>query len=195
MLIPLRSNLKLDKTLHDLLLKTLLPKSTLETATRPSEKRQALSGRLLELSSLSLPGEGTKSLSTSSLSSHPAKIRTGLIKASERREAKAKREKEMADGKLGGAAGRGEGSAKFSRGGAGSRGKREFGMEDGGRKKGMGSRKESEGQRSMGLGMGIGRFEGGMLKLSKREVDAGSGDRERSSRGRGGKRGGSGSGR
>lgn len=57
--------------------------------------------------------------------------------------------------------------------------------EEVGKKKGMEGRKEERGR---GLAMGVGRFEGGMLRLSRSEIAIGSGREEGSFRGKRGKR-------
>ena len=190
-LVPLidhdyRSNLKLDKTLHDMLLTTLLPSAKADSAQRPVDKRKAVSGRLLELAQYQLPGEGSKILSSSHLSSHPAKIRAGMIHAQERRDAKARSDAEAAGSFVRGLGGLGgEGRGKIGRRGRGTR----AGVgEDVGKKKGMEGRRDND-KRDRGLGMGVGRFQRGMLKLSESDIARGSQEGPR--RGRGGsKRGG-----
>lgn len=182
-----QSNLKLDKTLHNMLLTTLLPGAEAGTAQRPVDKRKAMSGRLLELAQFELPGEGTKSLSVSQHSGHSAKIKTGIMHAKASREKKARAEAEAAGSfvkGLGGLGGEGRGF-KSDKG----RGKRAGLGEDVRKKKGMDGRKGEK--RERGLGSGFGRFEGGMLKLSASEIARGSGEgRGGGGRGgRGGKRG------
>lgn len=163
-----RSNQRLDKTLHDMLLTSLLPGEASSNAARPVEKRNAMAGRLLELADYSLPGEGAATSKAKNLSSHPAKVRTGLIHAQQRKAELQRADAEAAGswvkgvGGLGDLGKRGAGKRKQS-----EREVREFGAETG-KKKGMaGSKKE----RSKGLGMGVGRFVGGTLKISEREIE------------------------
>ncbi|CAD6590773.1 MAG: hypothetical protein TREMPRED_005876 [Tremellales sp. Tagirdzhanova-0007] len=172
------SNLKLDKTLHHMLLSTLLPAAAADAALRPVDKRNALSGRLLELASYSLPGEGSKSIKTSQLSKHPASVRTGLIHAKSKREEKSHAEAYAASGAVRGYDGKKMASDK------GKKLRAEMGQELG-RKKGMGKRQEMRGR---GLRMGVGKFEGGTLKLSERDIRKSSGARETGFRGIRGKR-------
>ena len=181
-LIPcvIRSNTKLDKTLHDMLLTNLLPSHHSSTAQRPVDKQKAISGRLLELASYELPGEGSSSISRASLSSHPAKVRTGIIQAKARKEAKAKDEAEAGSWVRGiGTVGTGKGKTvdkgRQKRSGLGT---------DVGTKKGMEGRKEG---RSRGLAMGVGKFKAGMLSLSAREIARGS-ETDRSGGGHRGKK-------
>ena len=162
------SNLKLDKTLHHMLLSTLLPAAAADAALRPVDKRNALSGRLLELASYSLPGEGSKSIKTSQLSKHPASVRTGLIHAKSKREEKSHAEAYAASGAVRGYDGKKMASDK------GKKLRAEMGQELG-RKKGMGKRQEMRGR---GLRMGVGKFEGGTLKLSERDIRKSTGARE-----------------
>ncbi len=170
--------MKLDKSLHDMLLTTLLPSAAADSASRPVDKRNAVSGRLLELASYSLPGEGSKSVSSSHLSKHPANIRTGLIHAKARRDEKAHAEAQAASGLRKGY----DGKKKMQ---SESRKKLRAGVgEEVGKKKGMEKRKEERGR---GLATGIGKFEGGMLRLSKEDIARGSGEEERRFRGKRGK--------
>lgn len=165
-------NLKLDKTLHDMLLTTLLPSAEASAVQRPVDKRNAIKGRLLDLASYQLPGEGSKQVSTAHLSSHSAKIRTGMIHAKAKREAKARAEAEAAGSfvrGLGGLAGEGKGY-KADKG----RGQRAALGEDTGKKKGMDGRKGEK--RDRGLGSGFGKFQGGMLRLSEADIARGSGE-------------------
>ncbi|KAK8843950.1 hypothetical protein IAR55_006742 [Kwoniella newhampshirensis] len=170
-----QSNLKLDRTLHDMLLTSLIPDAAADSASRPVDKRNAMTSRLLELASYELPGQGSKTVSSAHLSSHPARIRTGMLHA------KAKRaEKVIAEAKAAGNYHKGLGGLED---GAGSRkgpkGKLERRAEVGvetGKKKGMEARKKGDSERGRGLGMGVGRFEGGMLKLSEKEIARGSGE-------------------
>lgn len=163
-----RSNLRLDKTLHDMLLTTLLPGAAADAAARPVEKRNALSGRLLELASYSLPGEGTNIVKGNSLSSHPAAVRTGLIHAQQRRAEKARAEAEAAGSWVKGVGGLGD----LGKRGAGVRPsgqkkeERAFGVETG-RKKGMSGKKS---ERAKGLGMGVGKFSNGTLTISENQI-------------------------
>lgn len=184
------SKLKLDKTLHDMLLTNLLPAASADTASRPVEKRTAMHGRLLELAAYALPGEGSKAASSSSskLSAHPAKIRTGIIQAQAKRDEKARMEARMS-----GSTGLGD-NPDAKRGKHEKRDRATMGA-DLGKKKGMESRKKGDAARDRGLGMGIGKFDRGMLKLNAGEIARGSASSEgrgggRRGRGRGGKRGG-----
>jgi hypothetical protein len=161
-----------------MLLTTLLPSAAANAASRPVDKRNAVSGRLLELASFSLPGQGAKSVSSSHLSRHPANIRTGLVHAKAKRDEKAHAEAQAASG-----SGRGYDGKKM-RSEQGKRLRAGFG-EEVGKKKGMEGRKEERGR---GLAMGVGRFEGGMLRLSRSEIAIGSGREEGSFRGKRGKR-------
>lgn len=199
-----RSNLRLDKTLHDMLLTTLLPGAAADSASRPVDKRNALSGRLLELASYSLPGEGADIAKGNNMSQHPANVRTGLIHAQARRSEKARAEAEAAGSWVKGAGGLGDLGKK----GAGlrpaqlrKREERTFASETG-KKKGMSGTKN---ERAMGLGMGVGKFERGTLTISQGDItringrEGETGGRGRGGRGRGGRgrggRGGGGRGR
>lgn len=151
-----------------MLLTTLLPSDAAANASRPVEKRNAMSGRLLELADYSLPGEGAAANKAKSMSSHPAKVRTGLIHAQQRRADLQRADAEAAGSWVKGAGGLGDLGKK----GAGKRKNtereiREFGMETG-KKKGMAGTKK---ERAKGLGMGVGRFVGGTLKISDREIE------------------------
>ncbi|WOO78548.1 uncharacterized protein LOC62_02G002095 [Vanrija pseudolonga] len=163
-----QSNLRLDKTLHDMLLKTLLPTAASDEASRPVEKRNAMSGRLLELASYSLPGEGTSQAKAGGMSQHPAAVRTGLIHAQQRRAEKARAEAEAAGSWVKGAGGLGD----LGKRGAGQRasgGKAEirtWGKETG-KKKGMSGTKN---ERSKGLSMGFGKYERGALRVSEADI-------------------------
>ena len=168
------SNIKLDKTLHHMLLTTLLPAAAADSALRPVDKRNALSGRLLELASYSLPGEGFKSIKSSELSKHPAKVRTGLMQAKSKRE-----EKSHAEARAASRVGRGYDGKKMP-GDKGMTLRAKMG-EELGRKKGMGKRQEERGR---GLTMGVGKFEGGTLKLSKGDIRKVSGAGEMGFRGK-----------
>ncbi|WWC98159.1 hypothetical protein V866_005050 [Kwoniella sp. B9012] len=185
-----QSNLKLDQTLHKMLLTTLLPTDTLDKANRPSEKRNHLQGRLRELASFNLPGEGISSLRSAELSRHPAHIRTAIMQKAQKKE-KAQREEQRAAGNI---------DKRFgglSDGGGKSRGGREVKRADigkeVGKKKGMQGRTRDDSERARGLSLGVGKFSNGMLKLSRSEIQsvngAGRGDGGRRG-GRGGKRGG-----
>ncbi|WVQ63718.1 uncharacterized protein L199_001871 [Kwoniella botswanensis] len=185
-----QSNLKLDRTLHKMLLTTLLPTDTLDKANRPSEKRNHLQGRLRELASFNLPGEGISSLRSAELSRHPAHIRTAIMQKAQKRE-KAQREEQRAAGNIdkrfgglsdGGGKSRGGGEVKRA----------DIGKEVG-KKKGMQGRTKDDSERARGLSLGVGKFSNGMLKLSRSEIQsvngAGRGDGGRRG-GRGGERGG-----
>ncbi|OCF56278.1 hypothetical protein L486_06219 [Kwoniella mangroviensis CBS 10435] len=185
-----QSNLKLDQILHKMLLTNLLPSDTLDKANRPSEKRNHLQGRLRELASFNLPGEGISSLRSTELSKHPAHIRTAIMQKAQKRE-KAQREEQRAAGNI---------DKRFgglSDGGGKSRGGREVKRADigkeVGKKKGMQGRTKDDSERARGLSLGVGKFSNGMLKLSSSEIQsvngAGRGDGGRRG-GRGGKRGG-----
>ncbi|WVQ70483.1 hypothetical protein IAR50_000002 [Cryptococcus sp. DSM 104548] len=190
----------LDKSLHSMLLNSLLPEHASSLASRPVDKRNAMSARLLELANYELPGEGSKVMKTQHLSKHSAKIRTGMVHKQEARD-KAKRQEAIESGNhVRGMSSLGEGLKKS--GGKASQ-RAMMGMETG-KKKGMESRKKGDEDRSRGLGMGVGRFAGGMLKLSKSEIDGVNGDMERrressrggrGGRGRGGRGGRGGGGR
>lgn len=181
------NKLQLDKTLHDMLLNNLLPSATADAAQRPVDKRNALQGRILELASYSIPGEGSKSAheSNSRLSSHPAKIRTGIIHAQAKREAAAREEARAAGNK-------GLGEVKKRNEGRGDRAV--MGAEVG-KKKGMDGRTKGDAARDRGLTMGVGRFSNGALRLSEAEIARGSEPRDGGRGGRGGKRGRGGGGR
>ncbi|KIR30665.1 hypothetical protein I309_00013 [Cryptococcus deuterogattii LA55] len=92
-----RTNASLDKTLHSMLLTTLLPSHAASTASRPVDKRNAMSARLLELAQYELPGEGNKVVKDKHLSKHPAAVRTGLLHKREKRE-KAQRQEAIDSG-------------------------------------------------------------------------------------------------
>ncbi|WWD21397.1 hypothetical protein CI109_105882 [Kwoniella shandongensis] len=169
-----QSNLKLDRTLHDMLLTGLIPDSVADSASRPVEKRNAMTSRLLELASYELPGQGSKTVSTSHFSSHPAHIRTGMLHAKTKRE-----EKAIAEAKAAGNYHKGLGGLEDGGGRRGPKGKLERRAEVGvetGKKKGMEGRKKGDSERGRGLGIGVGRFEGGMLRLTEREIAKGSGE-------------------
>ncbi|OWZ69104.1 hypothetical protein AYX15_00284 [Cryptococcus neoformans] len=180
-----RNNASLDKTLHSMLLTTLLPSHAASTASRPVDKRNAMSARLLELAQYELPGEGSKVVKNKHLSKHPAAVRTGLLHKREKRE-KAQRQVAIESGNyVRGVGGLGEGLKR-----AGShKGEQRaaVGMETG-KKKGMEGRKKSDADRSRGLGMGVGRFEGGVLKLSESDIAGVNGGGSKGGRkGKGGK--------
>ncbi|WVQ93050.1 hypothetical protein IAU59_000114 [Kwoniella sp. CBS 9459] len=188
-----QSNLKLDKTLHDMLLTNLLPSAAADSASRPVDKRNALSGRLMELASYHLPGEGSKNVASAKHSSHSAHIRTGIIHAQAKREKKAQDEAKAAGNYIKGIGGLGDGG-KWGM----TKGKLERRAQIGtevGKKKGMDGRKKGESERDRGLSMGIGKFAGGTLRLSERELARGNesasarGGRGGRGRGRGGSRG------
>ncbi|WVF65375.1 hypothetical protein IAT40_000102 [Kwoniella sp. CBS 6097] len=182
-----QSNLKLDKTLHDMLLTNLLPSAAADSASRPVDKRNAMSGRLMELASYHLPGEGSKNIASAKHSSHSAHIRTGIIHAQAKREKKAQEEAKAAGNYIKGIGGLGDGG-KFGM----TKGKLERRAQIGtdvGKKKGMDGRNKGESGRDRGLSMGIGKFAGGTLRLSEREVARGN---ESASGGRAGGRGGRG---
>jgi len=168
--------LKLDKTLHEMLLSNLLSTATTDAAQRPVDKRNAIQGRILELSSYSIPGEGSKSAheSNSRLSSHPAKIRTGIIHAQAKRDAQAREEARAAGNK-----GLGESHKKRDTGG---RDRAAMGS-DLGKKKGMAGRTKGDAARDRGLTMGVGRFSNGALKLSESEIARGTAEPRDSGRG------------
>jgi hypothetical protein len=155
-----------------MLLTSLLPDAEADAAARPVEKRNALSGRLLELASYSLPGEGGKKVRGANLSSHPANVRTGLMHAAARREEKARAESEAAGSWVKGVGGLGDLGKRASAGmrpsgGNAARGMREFGLEVG-KKKGMAGKKN---ERARGLGMGVGSYKNGTLTFSEREIE------------------------
>lgn len=132
----------LDKTLHQLLSTSLL---------KPDSHKSSKE-RLYELANLK----------DDTLSRHPAKIRTGLIKAAKRREDKILEEKRAADGR--------------------DRTKKRVVREDRAKvgelreKKGMESDKS---KRSRGLKFGVGKFKDGMLTLSRRDISQASHNDER----------------
>ena len=140
-----RSHAHLDKTLHAMLLTNLFSSTT---HTRPVDKANATRSRLLALASI--PDD------SASLSSHPAKVRTGLLKARAKRQEAQREEKNAAEGWV-----RGPGPKRAKVGETRLRTGREA------RKKGMDSLGSS---RSRGLGGGVGKFKDGMLVLSERDV-------------------------
>lgn len=163
------SNKRLDQELHNMLLQNLLPSAT--ELNRPVDKRNMISGRLRELASDSNAGEGVTDLrETTRLKSHPAKVRTGLMHAAQKRAEAARAESESAGSWVKGLGGLGD----LGRKGAGKRPnmqvteERTFG--DTKKKRGMAGTGGKK-QRAKGLGMGVGRFEGGALKISEREID------------------------
>ncbi|ORY24214.1 hypothetical protein BCR39DRAFT_547545 [Naematelia encephala] len=187
-----QSNMKLDKTLHDMLLTTLLPTAAADTVRRPVDKRNALHGRILELSEITLPGQGSSSAKSSGLSSHPAKIRTGIVHAKAKKQEKARAEAEAAGSWVKGKGGLGDGGKRGVEGSS-KRKRLGLGQEVDAGKRGMDAR--NKGERSRGLAMGIGRFEGGMLKLSERDIARGNAEPRggfKGKRGRGGRGGGRG---
>lgn len=163
------SNQRLDQELHSMLLQNLLPSAA--EMNRPVDKRNAISGRLRELADDSAAGEGASDLkATSRLKSHPAKVRTGLMHAAQRRAEAARAESESAGSWVKGVGGLGD----LGRKGAGKRPNMQVSEErtfgDTKKKRGMagtGGKKT----RAKGLGMGVGRFEGGALKISDREIE------------------------
>ena len=172
--------MKLDKTLHDMLLTNLLPTSDASASRRPVDKRKAVSGRLLELAQIELPGKGANSLKSKQLSSHPAKIRTGIMHAQTKKAEQARREAESASW----VKGMGHTKSSVRKTEKGREKRAGLGIELG-KKKGMDGRKDAE-QRGKGLKMGVGKFRNGMLTLSEREVARGFG--ELKSKHRGGRR-------
>lgn len=170
-----------------MLLNSLLPSATQDAASRPVDKRAAMSGRLLELASYSLPGEGEGVVRGANLSSHPAKVRTGLVHAKERRAENARAEAEAAGSWVKGKGGLGD----LGRRGAGSKGKerevRTFGTTT--KKKGMDGKKK---ERAMGLGMGVGKFDKGALRIDEgmiARVNGGKGGGKKKGGGKNGMRG------
>ena len=170
---------KLDKSLHHMLLTTLLPSAAEATASRPVHKRDAMTGRLNELAFFALPGEGKRSIAASNLSKHPAKIRTGLLHAKARRDEKAFTEERAMSG---GAKAYDGKKMRAKNYGASDRNHVGKDLE---KKKGMDGGKED---RRRGLRMGVGKFEGGMLKLSRSEIAFGSSKGDRGFRGKKGRR-------
>lgn len=185
-----RSNLSLDKTLHSMLLNNLLSSNAAAQASRPVEKRNAVSSRLLELAEYSLPGEGSKTVDAGRHAKHPAKIRAGIMKAQAKREGKARQEAEAAGSFVRGLGGLADGGKKRERPQGGRDERASLGELK--KKKGMDGTKGLP-SRDRGLSNGFGKFEGGMLKLSERDIARGSnvGGSRRGGRGggRGGKRG------
>ena len=153
-----------------MLLTTILPSAESDAASRPVEKRNALSGRLLELASYSLPGEGSSKVRGADLSSHPAHVRTGLLHAAQRRSEKARAESEAAGSWVKGIGGLGDmgkrGAGARPTGVNAARGVRTFGLETG-KKKGMDGKKA---ERARGLGMGVGSYKHGTLTISERDI-------------------------
>ncbi|EIW65811.1 hypothetical protein TREMEDRAFT_66180 [Tremella mesenterica DSM 1558] len=149
------TNQSLDKTLHSMLLTTLLPEST--QPSRPVEKRTAIASRLAQLASFDI-GQDPRS---GELSRHPAKIRTGILHARQKREA-VQKEAERAAGHVRG----------LKKGNKVNNGSKRLGLGEEVKKKGMESKKEG---RVRGLGGGMGRFENGMLKLSQMDIAKGKG--------------------
>ncbi|WVQ85778.1 hypothetical protein IAT38_007945 [Cryptococcus sp. DSM 104549] len=188
------ANVSLDKTLHNMLLKDLLsPAAQAENALRPVEKRNAIHARLLELANLELPGQGSEKVKGQGLSKQPVSVRTGLVHAKAKR-AKAQREEAIAAGNyVKGKGGLGDVRQRWEKGEQ----RAGLGVETG-KKKGMDSAKKGDGARGRGLGMGVGRFEGGALKFSAREVEQMSGAGGSSGggwKGKGSKKGGKGKGK
>ncbi|WVN89522.1 uncharacterized protein L203_104747 [Cryptococcus depauperatus CBS 7841] len=154
----------LDKTLHNMLLTNLLPSHNSANASRPVDKRNAIQGRLMELANYELPGEGSKSLKGSLLGKHPASIRTGLLHKQQKREKAARQEAIESGSFIKGLGGLGEGLKRRKT----IEQRASLGKDI--KKKGMESRKKDDSGRERGLGMGIGRFEAGTLKLSEGDV-------------------------
>ncbi|WWC72917.1 uncharacterized protein I206_106881 [Kwoniella pini CBS 10737] len=182
-----QSNLKLDQTLHKMIVNTLISENTLENSSRPVDKRNYLQGRLNELASYNIPGQGQSTIKSAALSKLPAHIRTGIIHKQAKRE-KISKESERAAGNIDQRFG-GLSDGLNKRGSKGEQ-RAEVGM-DVSKKKGMSGRVKDDSSRSRGLSMGVGRFSNGMLKLSKGEIDSVNNSRSALS-GRGGKRGGRG---
>lgn len=160
------TNSSLDATLHTMLLRNLLPSSDISSASRPVDKRNAISSRLMELAEYALPGEGSSAL-PSLHSKHAAKIRTGIIHAKAKREEKARTASEQAGSWTRGAGGLGD-LGKRGKGVGGVRGKDDrLGLGEMKKKKGMSSAGK---QRERGLDASVGRFEKGNLKVDERTI-------------------------
>ena len=156
------ANSSLDATLHKMLLNNLLPSNDLDNASRPVDKRNAMSGRLRELAQISLPGEGSKAAPDSLHSRHSAKIRTGIIHAKAKRDEKARTASEAAGSWVRGAGGLGD-IGKRGKGIGGVKGKDDrLALGQVKKKKGMSSGGK---ERERGLNASFGRFEGGNLKV------------------------------
>ncbi|KAJ9104255.1 hypothetical protein QFC19_004072 [Naganishia cerealis] len=176
-----QSNISLDKSLHSLLMTTLLPGA--HEASRPVDKRNQMSSRLLELANVTGLGEGKAKLGESTHKGHAARMRTAIENAKVDRAEKARAQAQAAGSWVKGVGGLGD-SASGPRGLTLAQKKRSEKSLD---------RKD----RDRGLAMGIGRFKGGMLTLNAQEIARGSESRSSRpdggrSRGRGGGRGGRG---
>lgn len=186
------ANSALDKTLHSMLMTSLLPQHTLNAASRPVEKRDAIASRLNQLAGYTLPGENDDGARAAAKHrGHSAKIKTGIMKADERRKETARREAEMAGSWVRGKGGLGDLGKRGEGVGGLKRKDDRLAMGEIKRKKGMGKASQAR-DRGFGPAEGGrgGRFEGGVLKVSQREI--GRVEREVSGRkggGGGGKRG------
>ncbi|KAJ9094463.1 hypothetical protein QFC21_006002 [Naganishia friedmannii] len=170
-----QSNISLDKSLHSLLMTTLLPNA--HEASRPVEKRNQMSSRLLELANVTSLGDGSAKLGESTHKGHAARMRTAIENAKVDRAEKARAQAQAAGSWVKGIGGLGD-SASGPRGQTLAQKKRSEKSLD---------RKD----RDRGLAMGIGRFKGGMLRLNSNEIARGSQSRsERPDRGRGRGKGG-----
>lgn len=162
------TNSSLDTTLHKMLLQNLLPSATASDASRPVDKRNAMSGRLLELAQISLPGEGTSTLPSAMHSRHSAKIRTGIIHAKAKRDEKAREASEAAGSWVRGKGGLGD-IGKRGTGVGGVKGKDDrLALGEMVKKKGMSGGKK--GVRERGLDASVGKFEKGSLRVDAKTI-------------------------
>ncbi|KAH7922458.1 hypothetical protein BV22DRAFT_1094587 [Leucogyrophana mollusca] len=155
-----RSNLQNDALLHRLLHTKLLSGSlNPELNLDHAQREKALSGRVLELSGTAKLGKGEKVAREAERNKAAKRVREGLLRKKEERE-KAQLEEAKNLGNYHPSLKRVYDSTKS----------------DAARKK-----------RDRGLGMGVGRFSGGTLKLSREEISAVTGHSSRGSSSRGGR--------
>lgn len=158
---------------------TVLPSAA--SHSRPIDKRNALSGRLLEIASMADLGAGSSKIAAETQQvNFPGKMKMGINKAKMDREEKARATAEAAGSWVKGLGGLGDAGGGKGAKTAAQRKRDEKRLE----------RKD----RDRGLAMGIGKFQGGMLRLNKAEIARGNEERSSSrggssSRGKGGSRG------
>ncbi|KIM90706.1 hypothetical protein PILCRDRAFT_59359, partial [Piloderma croceum F 1598] len=159
------TNLQNDALLHRLVHTKLLSGSlNSELELTPAQRKKALAGRILEVSAGVKLGKGEKVVRETERNKAAKQVREGLLAKKKERE-----KNELEEAK--------------NLGNYHPTLKKLF--------ESSSSSATSSKKRDRGIKMGVGRFSGGMLKLSREEISAaqGSGTRGRTSRGRGGSRG------
>lgn len=156
-----RHNVALDKQLHRMLMTTVLPAAA--SHSRPIDKRNALSGRLLEIAAMADLGAGSSKIAAETQQvNFPSKVKMGINKAKAEREERARATAEAAGSWVKGLGGLADSGGKGGKTAA-QRKRDEKRLE----------RKD----RDRGLAMGIGKFQGGMLRLNKAEIARGNQER------------------